>query len=173
MLVQETKDGSLRLMTPGEISMAQEIYKGAIEYYKVWVHKGSYLPFGLQNKKQAMTPSGEIYFRDDYTPDFSSAAIRLKHIFIHELAHVWQRQQGMNVKTIGLFSWAADYDYKLENRSLSSYGMEQQAQIIADYFLLTQPNGRASWDDLSFCKNGANFSDAELLKKYKKMLAVL
>lgn len=173
MLVQETKDGSLRLMTPGEISMAQEIYKGAIEYYKVWVHKGSYLPFGLQNKKQAMTPSGEIYFRDDYRPDISKADIRIKHIFIHELAHVWQYQHGMNIKTRGLVSWAVDYEYKLENQSLSSYRMEQQAQIIADYFLLTQPDGRYYWRNLGFCKNGKDLSDNQLLRKYKSILVAL
>jgi len=133
MLAQETKDGSLRLMTQGEIAMAQEIYKGDIAYYKVWSHKGSYLPFGLQNKKQAMTPSGEIYFRDDYTPDFSIAAIRLKHIFIHELAHVWQRQRGVNVKTIGLFSWAVDYSYKLEN---TQYLPAQIAPVFHHYCLV-------------------------------------
>jgi len=37
----------------------------------------------------------------------------------------------------GLFSWNVSYRYTLnERRRLAVYGMEQQAQIVADYFLL-------------------------------------
>lgn len=48
MLAKDTKDGSLRLMTLGEIQMAKEIFRDTIIYSKVWIHKGSYFPFGLQ-----------------------------------------------------------------------------------------------------------------------------
>lgn len=53
------------------------------------------------------------------------------------MTHVWQHQNGMWVRTRGLFSWASTYKYTIDlNKSLSKYSMEQQAQIIADYFLL-------------------------------------
>lgn len=54
MLAKDTKDGSLRLMTLGEIKMAKEIFRDTIIYSKVWIHKGSYFPFGLQKKWVAM-----------------------------------------------------------------------------------------------------------------------
>ncbi|MDC9818096.1 hypothetical protein ABRQ07_00750 [Pectobacterium polonicum] len=36
----------------------------------------------------------------------------------------------------GLVSWAVSYRYQRGNRTLRCYPMEQQAQIIADYFVL-------------------------------------
>ena len=62
MIDKETKDGSLRLMTPGEVKMAKDIFRETINYSKVWVHKGSYFFFGLQNKNTSMSPNGEMYF---------------------------------------------------------------------------------------------------------------
>lgn len=58
-------------------------------------------------------------------------------MFIHELTHVWQHQNGMWVRTRGLFSNLVDYNYSLDRKKkLSDYGMEQQASIVADYFIL-------------------------------------
>lgn len=170
MPFKETKDGSLRLMTLGEIKMAKEIFRDTINYAKVWVHKGSYLPLGLQLQRVSMSPNGEMYFREDYRPDFSRADRIRQHIFIHELSHGWQYQQGMNVKLRGVGSWAAKYDYALDSWPLSTYGMEQQAQIIADYFLLTQSNGRGDWKSYGLCRNCSELSDEELLHQYKYTL---
>lgn len=56
---------------------------------------------------------------------------------MHEMTHVWQHQHGMWVRTRGVFSWASTYKYTIDaNKKLSKYNMEQQVQIIADYFLL-------------------------------------
>ncbi|BCQ41756.1 hypothetical protein ERHA54_43590 [Erwinia rhapontici] len=170
MFDNDTKGGSLRLMTLGEINMAKEIFRGTIIYPKVWIHKGSYLPFGLQLKRVSMSPNGEMYFRDEYSPDFSKADIRRQHTFIHELSHVWQYQHGMKVKLRGPVSWMAKYEYALDSWPLSTYGMEQQAQIIGDYYLLTQFNGRAYWKTNRGCTNSDDLSDDELLKQYKYTL---
>lgn len=56
---------------------------------------------------------------------------------MHEMTHVWQHQHGMWVRIRGVFSWVSTYKYVIDpNKNLSKYSMEQQAQIIADYFLL-------------------------------------
>ena len=68
--MSEQKEGCLRLLTLGEIKIARTVFGEAIHYSKVWIHHGSYLPFGLQNKDTAMTPNGELYFRTWYTNDF-------------------------------------------------------------------------------------------------------
>jgi len=170
MIDKETKDGSLRLMTPGEVKMAKDIFRETINYSKVWVHKGSYFFFGLQNKNTSMSPNGEMYFRNYYHPDFSKASISNQHIFIHELSHVWQFQHGMRVKLRGLLSWAAKYQYALSSWPLSVYGMEQQAQIIADYYLLTRFNGRVDWNSNDLCTNCKDLSDADLIRQYKHTL---
>lgn len=170
MSFKETKDGSLRLMTLGEIKMAKDIFRDTIHYAKVWVHKGSYLPLGLQLQRVSMSPNGEMYFRQDYRPDFSRADITRQQTFIHELSHVWQYQHGMMVKLRGLASWAAKYDYALDNWPLSTYGMEQQAQIIADYYILTQPDRRGDWESNTLCTNCDDLSDEELMRQYQYTL---
>ena len=77
MLTQEQKstamkEGSLRLMTLGEIAMARQVFGNALIYSRIWVHCDSYHPFGLQGKHVGMSPDGEIYFRkEEYLADFS------------------------------------------------------------------------------------------------------
>ncbi len=141
------KEGGARLLTTGEIQLAQSVFLSTIDYSKVWIHRESYLPFNLQDKNTAMTPNGEIYFRDQYCDDFSQTTDDLQHMFIHEMGHVWQREKGMNVIFRGLVSWMVSYRYTLDGRLLSEYPMEQQAQIIADNFVL-QTFGYEIWSHL-------------------------
>ncbi|RWS87044.1 type IV secretion protein Rhs [Klebsiella michiganensis] len=141
------KEGGIRLLTLGEIKLAQSVFLSTIDYSKVWIHRESYLPFNLQDKNTAMTPNGEIYFRDLYFDDFSQTTDSLQHMFIHEMSHVWQREKGMNVIFRGLVSWMVSYRYTLDGRLLSEYPMEQQAQIIADNFVL-QTFGYEIWSYL-------------------------
>jgi len=104
----------------------------------VWVHRESYLPFNLQPVDIAMSPNGEMWFREEtYSPDFSlEDDLVKKHRFMHEMMHVWQTQKGMFVRTRGLFSGIADYTYSLDKVDLLHYGLEQQASIVSDYWLL-------------------------------------
>ncbi|AVJ16090.1 MULTISPECIES: type IV secretion protein Rhs [Serratia] len=169
------KEGSLRLLTPGEIGLARSVFGGSIVYSKVWVHHDSYLPFGLQHRNAAMAPNGELYFRDWYADDFSKKDYRYNHLFIHEMAHVWQFQKGMWVKVRGLYSWLARYSYELDgNRMLKHYPMEQQAQIIADYYVFSAM-GYARWRNSrgkEVTYSGKDYVDAKIVKeKYKKVLA--
>ncbi|XNR43877.1 type VI secretion protein [Erwinia persicina] len=94
-----------------------------------------------------MTPNGELYFRNQYHDDFSQSTDHMQHLFIHEMSHAWQRERGMNVIGRGLVSWMVSYRYTLDGRLLSEYPMEQQAQIIADNFVL-QKFGYDAWNYL-------------------------
>lgn len=134
---KEIKEPMLRQITLGEMAMAKTIFGNSMSY-NVWVHCDSYLPFGMQSDNVAMAPNGDIYFREAlYSHDFSEDFPEFKHLFIHELTHVWQHQNGMWVRTRGLFSNFVDYNYSLDRKKkLSDYGMEQQASIVADYFIL-------------------------------------
>jgi len=146
------RDG-LRMLTPGEIALAQQLYCTSIAYNQVWIHHGSYLPFGMQDDYTAMTPNGEMWFETPmYFDDFSLSLVRSQHLFLHEMMHVWQHQRGMMVMTRGVFSWAVDYSYDLRRNTISDYPMEQQAGIVSDYWLL--------------CHHG--FKDFEYCIKYKE-----
>lgn len=130
--------GGIRQLTIGEIALAKTLYGYSIRYHQVWVHRESYLPFNMQLDKVAMSPNGEMWYREGtYSPDFSlEIALRKKHVFMHEMMHVWQAQKGMFVRTRGLFSGVADYTYSLDKSDLFNYGLEQQASIVSDYWLL-------------------------------------
>ncbi|HHQ5990357.1 TPA: type IV secretion protein Rhs, partial [Enterobacter hormaechei subsp. steigerwaltii] len=43
---------------------------------------------------------------------------------------------GQWVRMRGAFSWAAEYTYRLDKEKLTDYSLEQQASILADYWLL-------------------------------------
>lgn len=130
--------GGLRLLTMGEIALARSLYGFGIKYSRVWVHRESYLPFNIQPVDIAMSPNGEMWFREDtYSHDFSMEAdVQKKHRFMHEMMHVWQSQHGMFVRTRGLFSRFADYSYSLDKTDIRHYSLEQQASLVSDYWLL-------------------------------------
>lgn len=166
------KEGGIRLLTTGEIQLAQSVFASSIEYHKVWIHKDSYLPFNLQNENTAMTPNGELYFRNQYHDDFSQSTDDMQHLFIHEMSHVWQRARGMNVIGRGLVSWMVSYRYTLDGRLLSEYPMEQQAQIIADNFTF-QTHGYYSWQKLrgwEIVTLDGNTSEPLIREMYQKTL---
>lgn len=137
-----------RQLESGEISLAREIYKSSINYNKVVIHDAKYFPKQAENS--GMTPSGEIYmngvYQADYSKDFgANENVRLKPLFIHEMAHVWQYQN--DILPLGVIG-SAIYDYityKLDysqaylytltnDKDLVDYDIEQQAAIIEDYF---------------------------------------
>lgn len=166
------KNGGLRLLTTGEIKLAKSVFASTIEYPKVWIHRASYLPFNLQNEDTAMTPNGELYFRNTYHDDFSQALDDFQHLFIHEMSHVWQRAKGMNVIGRGLVSGMVSYRYTLDGRLLSEYLMEQQAQIIADSFTL-QTHGYKSWITLRRSNDvtlDGDISESAIQQHYKRAL---
>lgn len=165
------KKGGLRLLTPGEIRLATELYGRSIRYNRVWVHHGSYLPLGMQENNTAMTPSGEIWFETNvYRDDHSKTLPDAQHLFMHEMMHIWQYQRGMNVKTRGLFSWAVNYKYNFNKKMLSGYPMEQQASIVADYWLLTRFGFNGYERIINYAAFDKNEPKGSLIAKYKKVL---
>ncbi|WP_425327794.1 type VI secretion system Vgr family protein [Pseudomonas nitroreducens] len=136
-------EGDERSLTAGEIAMARIVFQDAIDYSKVKVHRGGWWLFlGFQNA--AVTPNGEMYFPKStglYRDDFSSTTNdRDKALFIHEMTHVWQFQLGYWIKWHALWvtsRGASVYEYELKSGGkLSEYNMEQQGDIVSDYFMI-------------------------------------
>ncbi len=138
-----TVKGHERPLTAGEIEYAKTIFKDSIDYDKVRVHKGSYFWFNLQRKRTAVTPNGHMYFREeDFLEDFSAAGVREYTIswFMHEMTHVWQFQRGYSVRLHGLtvtIRGPSAYQYTITpDNVFHDYNMEQQGNLVADYFAL-------------------------------------
>ncbi|WP_436893014.1 vgr related protein [Siccibacter turicensis] len=159
-----------RALTQGEIRLGQQAFGQSINYRAVTLFRGSYLPFGLQNSNTAMAPDGNIYFINDYHPDFSVSSLNAKHLFIHEMMHVWQHQHGYAVRTRGMFSGFRSYYYDLDNLPLHAYPLEQQACIIADYWLLMQTTLQ-QWAIYKKYLGSFSFSDKKnVVAKYEKVI---
>jgi hypothetical protein len=134
--------GQSRALTEGEIEMAKQVFGDDIDYTKVKIYNKKW--FAFQSKDTVMTPNGNIYYNpksDLYFDDFSkvagSHAIVVKETFMHEMTHVWQKQQGKSVAVRATFN--RRYNYTLApNKSFASYGIEQQGRIVGDYYLTTQ-----------------------------------
>jgi hypothetical protein len=135
-----------RALTAGEIALLQPIFRDGIEYATIRVINNS---FPLQPENVYMTPRGHVYapgrlFRED----FSTASPYVRGIFVHEITHVWQHANGMDLVEQGVVEFAKyggnyekAYPYELAaGRDLVDYGMEQQASIVEDYYLITTAN---------------------------------
>lgn len=92
--------GKYRGLTENERKLVMPIFKDSIDYDKVKIHHGRFIPI-FQPSQTAMTPFGTIHFPDDiYEEDYANPTQNLinpniiQHLFVHEMTHVWQYQLG-------------------------------------------------------------------------------
>lgn len=79
----------------------------------------------------------------------------------------WQHQMGMSVRIRGLISKYVRYTYSLpKEKTLADYPMEQQANIIADYFPLITA-GYNVWKGVT---DFQGIHGPDLLAKYQNTL---
>ena len=131
-----------RPLTAGEIAMLEPIFKDSLDYKAVRVINNS---FPLQPENVYMTPRGHVYAPGGLWQDDFSRAVHYRSVFVHEMTHVWQFANGMDLIAQGVIEFTkyrGDYEkayaYELDPaRDLTDYGMEQQASIVEDYFVLT------------------------------------
>lgn len=119
-----------RKLTAGEIALARSVFGEQLRLDNVELRTAWWVL-----RHYAVSPNGNVYFHpDDWRQDFSTAALGTQSWLIHELTHVWQLQQGIKVVRKALLN--RQYDYALEaGKSFFTYGVEQQARMVQDYFL--------------------------------------
>jgi hypothetical protein len=125
-----------RSLTPGEIALARSMFGDAIDYARAGIAHRKWAFF--QPATVTMAPLGTIHFHPRgglYRDDFADAPIDLQALFIHELVHVWQHQQGIFLP-LQRHPFCR-YRYRLvPGRAFRRYGIEQQAEIVRHAFLL-------------------------------------
>ena len=133
-----------RSLTRGEIELCRSVFANLIEYDKVQVMNQPYLPW--QHSYIFMAPQGIIHCKDAiYRDDYSRQNTDFRAVFIHEMTHILQHQNQINVLIRGAILQTAyylsfklynPYAYKLINdKSFWSYNIEQQADIAKDIYL--------------------------------------
>lgn len=129
-----------RPLTSGEVALARSVFGDAIAYDRVRVCHYKWMFF--QPRRVVMAPMGHIHFHPRgglYHDDFSAASQALKGLFLHEMTHVWQAQTRGRWYLVLMRHPFASYGYALRpGWRLDRYGLEQQAEIVRHYWLLTQ-----------------------------------
>lgn len=126
-----------RSLTASEIDLSRTIFGDAIDYTTVRLIKGKWWPF--QPKGSAMAPMGNIYFHPvdgGWSEDFGAETLRRQAFFIHEMTHVWQAQKSGRFYLPLMRHPFCRYRFTLEpGKPFRRYGLEQQAEIVAHYFI--------------------------------------
>jgi len=132
---------SSRPLTPAETKLARSVFGSGLRYERIRLHGGAWW---LPTRNIAIAPFGHVYFpANRFCPDFAKRPLIERAWLVHELTHVWQHQNGFPVWLGGSLQ-ALRLGY-LKNRAyrlpmldtvlhFNRLNMEQQAQMIADYF---------------------------------------
>ena len=117
--------------------MVAGLFGGALDPAPVRIHHCKW--WWWQPASVTMAPDGHLWFHPGselYCADFAAAPIWTQAHFIHEMAHVWQHQQGVNLKLRRLPFARYRYLPLTPGKAFHRYGIEQQAEIIREYWLL-------------------------------------
>jgi hypothetical protein len=136
-----------RLLTAGEKKLLFEVFGYTLDYENQIVGRNDGEVGGPDN---SFTPG----YLPNMAPklwswDYSAEHAGRASVFVHEMVHVWQSGHGRHNVLRGLYLWIkydhilGDYDnsynYDLDSSSSFNYfNMEQQAQIIQDYYLVSK-----------------------------------
>jgi hypothetical protein len=142
----------LRNLTIGEQTFLRSIFAASLPYDRLQVDRNDAQFGGPTNSITLLNVPHMAITK--WTTDFSDSSVsdNNKWTFIHEFGHVWQWCQGNTPQASGvwtglkmwitLHSYDDAYYYDLsDSSSFSSYNLEQQAAIIADYWFVS--NGKA------------------------------
>lgn len=124
--------GAFRTLTPGERALAAEVFGDSLDAGRVWV-------FALPVWDRAFVAGGRLMVWPARAAwrEFTEAPLEVQAVFVHELVHVWQAQNGVNLILAKLRAGdrAQSYAYDLsDNRDFPMLNIEQQAMIVQDAF---------------------------------------
>lgn len=140
---------TIRPLTVGERQLAASVFGELMDYEQVRIVNYPYLPW--QPADVLIAPNGFIFVNDKhYQDDYSQHSQRYGRLFIHEMTHVFQHQQGICVLLKGAwlqslyylsFCRYDPYHYTWDNnKSFWAYNIEQQGRICEDIYLGKIPN---------------------------------
>ena len=151
-----TDKGASRGLTFGEIALVTSVFGGQVDASVVRLHRHRWWP--LQPKAVVMAPRGSIWFHPDspdWSEDFARAPLVARAFLIHEMTHVWQHQQGVNLILRRLPLARYRYLPLTPGKRFGDYGIEQQAEIVRHAYML---------------REGGHVDGAPKLKDYLSMM---
>jgi hypothetical protein len=128
-----------RALTAGERSLAARAFGDALALDPIRINRLKWWMW--QPAWITMAPDGHLWFHpngDVWSADFSTERLPLRAHFVHELTHVWQHQSGVNLLLRRPPFARYRYLPLVEGRPFGRYGLEQQAEMVKDAWLLAQ-----------------------------------
>jgi hypothetical protein len=124
---------SLRRLTDGERALASEVFGQALDAARVRI-------LAAPLWRRAFVAGAEliVWPAAALPEDFAAAPLRAQGVFVHELAHVWQAQNGVRLllAKIKAGDSAKAYAYDLEKGpAFMALNIEQQAMVVEHAFL--------------------------------------
>ncbi len=143
----------IRPLTDGERALAVEAFGDALTLAAIrvlpapWPFDRAFVPGRWFGRDWIVWPKQTL------PPDIAAAPLRLQAMLIHELTHVWQAQQGVNLLTgkIRAGDKPSSYEYPVGiDCDWGGLNIEQQAMVVEHRFRLTHgepaPGDRAFYD---------------------------
>jgi RHS repeat-associated protein len=134
--LRAVEERNSRPMTSYEIEQAKSVFGDKIDYSRVRIVDGKFAPF-QPDRGTYMAPNGKIYWPGCSSQEMCGNA----PVFIHELTHVMQAQNGIDVQGQGLMLQTGQlfgnnpYEYQYEHgKPFTSYNIEQQGDIARDIY---------------------------------------
>lgn len=122
-----------RRLTLGERALAGEVFGAALDASRVRI-----LALPVWNRAFVAGPGLMVWPARAAPADFADAPLRLQAVFVHELTHVWQAQNGIRLilAKIRAGDRAESYAYDLTgDPDFSALNIEQQAMVVEHAFL--------------------------------------
>lgn len=131
----------IRALTAGERALADEAFADALDLDAIrilpapWPFNRAFVPGRWFGRDWIVWPAGAL------PRDIAAAPLPLQAMLIHELTHVWQAQQGVNLLTgkIRAGDRPSSYEYPVGvDCAWGALNIEQQAMVVEHRFRLSR-----------------------------------
>lgn len=128
---------SIRRLTDGERGLASEMFGTGLETARVRL-----LAIPLWRRAFVAGPRLMVWPASAARPDFAAPGVPLavQAVFVHELTHVWQAQNGVSLLLgkIKAGDRPSSYAYDLDGAEFPQMNIEQQAMVVEHAFLASR-----------------------------------
>ena len=127
---------ALRRLTSAERDLGREMFGDGLDAGRVRI-----LAIPVWNRAFVAGPALIVWPAAQLPADFGAAALRLQATFVHELTHVWQAQNGVQLLLAKLKAGdsAASNAYDLAaGPDFARLNIEQQAMVVEHAFLASR-----------------------------------
>ena len=125
-----------RRLTSGEGALAAEMFGSALDPSRVRV-----LALPVWNRAFVAGPGLMVWPARIAWRDFSQAPLGLQGVFVHELTHVWQAQNGVSLLIAKLRAGDSEAAYAYDAAGAADFlqlNIEQQAMVVQHAFLASR-----------------------------------